>query len=1065
MDPLSITASTITLIEAATKIYRFLSEISEAGAKFTELCTELNHLTDVLQSINAVRRDAQKNVLAFAPVEQDLWTQSEIAFSDCEKTLDDLASLIEKIKPTKTTTTVLRRLRLATYLHLQAKDLASFREKLHTSNSSFQTLLQVLNVSLSIRSNKSQQDIFIQLKKLKRVIEASQCATAEPNNSLINNASHQSLLNNQRELVRAAQSFYSSASSTASTGDGTVNGSQETHSKRLSTRVAAWSVAESDLGSLASQTRRRVEDYITNYRHSTAITSRSGFYSRPGSYSQVSHHAANITFREPVRNVGAPPQRLADLSIDDVAVDELSSKSEFDPDSFLYDCLRQLADDSIQSHDIAKAEIVLRQALRQGKSLAQGDPRQVRMRIQLVLVEFLQGKGRDMEASVLDLVKFHVSKAVADQLLYILVLAHVLEKDHDSSKRLLPELLRGPDSSGSIVSPTNIETMQLWATSCRLAGDYLEAEAIEARFPMLKEKALPTVSGFILQSEELLLELIGPDQGLYIPFKREIVTAEKERLRHGPRTLFNIRWLQERPNKTAKDKQSTPIDGDTDEDTNEDGASISEDSMKSCDVSEASRPKKPQTSPSRWWRNAKSAGRSLKDIRKIFMRFEDNLETAQRESHQSEQERKSSPLPILLWVNESDKIILPPSTWPKVVTHEKFIVSPPINNPDYVSTPLSRENIIGNQTARPLSFVGEPGTPCFGTTESADTILAELADTGRMPADITKKPTSYSEGHTETPTQTDNPPPDVLPPSARVHAPKSGHGKVLHTLVKAPKYTSIQYDPPTIIQTLADYVATLRLEKALSRYPFPVQEEKGRQGGTLDSGYGSGQASRSIPNVYLGDPRHISHERRLRILLGLKITVPILYRKPATETSLKHTGESIMARNHQLAGHEGEKGARLDRSKAASSTNQEEKMKEDKVIGTNTEVSQLKAASQETAMLSDDIDESMIGRAVTVNERTVLRDISLPAQKQSQDAKNERGQMVDHYTLGTFSWELPEADYVYDLQQQEKRAPQLTLRDWNEYMMSGARREEKEVLAYCLRSNIWSEDTAKVKTF
>jgi hypothetical protein len=146
MDPLSITASTITLIEAATKICRFLSEISEAGAKFTELCTELNHLTDVLQSINAVRRDAQKNVLAFAPVEQDLWTQSEIAFSDCEKTLDDLASLIEKIKPTKTTTTVLRRLRLATYLHLQAKDLASFREKLHTSNSSFQTLLQVLNV-------------------------------------------------------------------------------------------------------------------------------------------------------------------------------------------------------------------------------------------------------------------------------------------------------------------------------------------------------------------------------------------------------------------------------------------------------------------------------------------------------------------------------------------------------------------------------------------------------------------------------------------------------------------------------------------------------------------------------------------------------------------------------------------------------------------------------------------------------------------------------------------------------------------------------------------------------
>ena len=109
-------------------------------------CVELRRLSDVLQSINAMRVQGQHNILAFARVDQDLWKQSGLAFSDCEKTLQELTAFVDRIRMSTGSRMFLRRLRLATDLRLQTKDLVLIQEKLRASNSSFQTLLQVLNV-------------------------------------------------------------------------------------------------------------------------------------------------------------------------------------------------------------------------------------------------------------------------------------------------------------------------------------------------------------------------------------------------------------------------------------------------------------------------------------------------------------------------------------------------------------------------------------------------------------------------------------------------------------------------------------------------------------------------------------------------------------------------------------------------------------------------------------------------------------------------------------------------------------------------------------------------------
>jgi hypothetical protein len=146
MDPLSIAASTITLVETTGKIYSFLKSIPHADAKLTALCAELNSLTDFIQSIDGMLSKCRRSPLAFVSVDNDLWAQCYNALSDCQKTLDDLAVLIDGMKKPNLSNTILRRTRLAAQMHLRGQVLVSFRERLTTSNTSLQTLLQVLNV-------------------------------------------------------------------------------------------------------------------------------------------------------------------------------------------------------------------------------------------------------------------------------------------------------------------------------------------------------------------------------------------------------------------------------------------------------------------------------------------------------------------------------------------------------------------------------------------------------------------------------------------------------------------------------------------------------------------------------------------------------------------------------------------------------------------------------------------------------------------------------------------------------------------------------------------------------
>jgi hypothetical protein len=146
MDPVSLTASLITLIEGASTIYRFVHTVRGADQGFAALCVELGTLNDFLTSINKAYQEFSLHPLALVTIGQNLWAQCRNALMDCQKTLDELSQLAERMRAPMRSNTVFRRAKLAAEMRIHARSMDSCREKLRMSIISLQTVLQVINV-------------------------------------------------------------------------------------------------------------------------------------------------------------------------------------------------------------------------------------------------------------------------------------------------------------------------------------------------------------------------------------------------------------------------------------------------------------------------------------------------------------------------------------------------------------------------------------------------------------------------------------------------------------------------------------------------------------------------------------------------------------------------------------------------------------------------------------------------------------------------------------------------------------------------------------------------------
>ncbi|KAK7946018.1 uncharacterized protein PG986_010339 [Apiospora aurea] len=216
MDPLSITASVITLVDASAKVYQFLQSVRHADAQYAALCNDLNILTGLLRSISKTFQDCRGNRLALAAIDHTVWDQSRIAINDCQKTIDELSSLVGRVGGVARGDSVFRKARMTTKMRRHAEEAASFRDKIQVSTVALQTFLQIINVSLSLRSNTSHDATVRELRRLKQDLENSDRAARDFGSYSIDR-SDRYLLKNLESLLSAARDFHNNASNTAST--------------------------------------------------------------------------------------------------------------------------------------------------------------------------------------------------------------------------------------------------------------------------------------------------------------------------------------------------------------------------------------------------------------------------------------------------------------------------------------------------------------------------------------------------------------------------------------------------------------------------------------------------------------------------------------------------------------------------------------------------------------------------------------------------------------------------------------------------------------------------------
>jgi hypothetical protein len=149
MDPLSITTTTITLIQAAAQVsaalHEFVATFRNADSRVAALSSQLSRLIKFLEAVDRTLRRC-RGPLSLASMDEDLWHQSALSLEDCKTTLDELATFINRIKAVAKSTGIFRRAKVAMDLTMYAGDITGFEEKIHKSNWAIQTMLSAIQV-------------------------------------------------------------------------------------------------------------------------------------------------------------------------------------------------------------------------------------------------------------------------------------------------------------------------------------------------------------------------------------------------------------------------------------------------------------------------------------------------------------------------------------------------------------------------------------------------------------------------------------------------------------------------------------------------------------------------------------------------------------------------------------------------------------------------------------------------------------------------------------------------------------------------------------------------------
>jgi tetratricopeptide (TPR) repeat protein len=336
--------------------------------------------------------------------------------------------------------------------------------------------------SLSFHHNKSQDMILHALRELNKHLEESDCAASHPYATSFLGIMDTHLVTNLKGLVRAAQNFHASASSTASS----IRGGQQ--SQRELTPSNYSSAQTVVMPKMTSFKKRQIEMFLTKNRRQVPAGS--------NSLSKENTYMPSITPCTDSPEVVEPePQGDFEVNLDD-----LFSKG-----------LSQMAQKTLLKLNLPEAEKTLEHALKRHRITDSDDPHHRRLRTQLALCILLQGNIQRAEDLILDMVEFRVnSDSIASQLLYALALAQTHECNFMATIGICERLWQSFKGSDQPTAIKEYDIYRLLAISHRESGEECLSQALEEVYPDLDlQTPLPTVGHFIANCEELLVELFG----------------------------------------------------------------------------------------------------------------------------------------------------------------------------------------------------------------------------------------------------------------------------------------------------------------------------------------------------------------------------------------------------------------------------------------------------------------------------------------------------------------------------------------------------------------------------
>lgn len=255
----------------------------------------------------------------------------------------------------------------------------------------------------------------------------------------------------------------------------------------------------------------------------------------------------------PSVNLGSP-RSLNRVDYPEVVADEETGlDSEDNLDSTLSGGFSKMAQKALRKFDFPKAEKILQQALDRHKISAPDDAHHSRLRTQLAICSFLQGKGSQIGEAIIDLAEFRGTKRpVAYQLLYNLALSHIHDLDSESAHKICLRLWSSVSRPNFPAHLKKNDLLRLLVVSYRMSDKALFAEAIEEEHPelaSLADDALPSMLESVISCEELLVEFLGVNDNSEIP--RLFIHQLRSRAELANKSPYELKRIKQRMQRAA----------------------------------------------------------------------------------------------------------------------------------------------------------------------------------------------------------------------------------------------------------------------------------------------------------------------------------------------------------------------------------------------------------------------------------------------------------------------------------------------------------------------------------